>query len=330
LNEEAASLDWTRSRSHTLSGRKVSNHCKEELHFDVTSSNAGQKIGGTLGSLASARASSVAAAYSRFLKSSSEEPCPPNKSESSCAAVEPDPDDGELKGALKKIIAEPDPDETLMMENYAKAPLESIDDEEPDPDDSLDKDNLMMFGPDPDDSLDKDNKMLFEPDPDDSMISIKKCDSNNLQVVEAPKIAKSDANDLGINMADTNNRNVLEPDPDDSKSSQMMIGDNLVEPDPDSSEVVSGTNNSGENGVVEAEPDPEDDMDGLRRIEDSAATICSRIQRTIEMLKSEATPVEASSVHQTLVKIIRFVYVPFFLLIHAACTLHTCRLKFYF
>jgi len=167
LNEEAASLDWTKSRSHTLSGRKISNHYEEELHFDVTTSNDGQKLGGASDSLASARASSVAAAYGRFLNSFSEEPSVPNKNETSYAAVEPDPDDGELKGDPKWIIAEPGPDDTLMIENYAKAPLVTIDDEEPDPDDSLDKDNTMMFESDPDDSLDKDNKMLFEPDPAD-------------------------------------------------------------------------------------------------------------------------------------------------------------------
>lgn len=270
LNQEAVSLDWTKSRSHTLSGRSISDHYEEMLHREVTSLNSGQKLGGALNLLASARASSVTAAYIRFLNAPSEEPYPPSEGQSSDATVEPDPDDDELKGVPEKIIAEPDPDDTLMIENFEMPPLES---------------SVDHGEPDPDDSLHKDNQMTFEPDPDDSEIPIK-CDPINVQVVEAAKIA--------------------EPDPDDSILAQRKTAKKLVEPDPDdSTQVVSSSNDSAENGSVKAEPDPDDNMDGLQRIEEPAAAICSRIQRAIEMLRSEATLVEASSTLQTLVKIIR-------------------------
>lgn len=268
LNQEVSSLDWTKSRSHTLSGRSISGHYEEILQYEVTSSNSGTKLGGASNSMATARASSVAAAYSRLLNASSEEPCTPTEGQLCDATVEPDPDDDELKGVTEMITAEPDPDDTLMVENYVAPPLESsIDYEEPDPDDSLHKDTQMMF----------------EPDPDDPEIQIK-CEPSSLHVVEASKI--------------------IEPDPD---YSQRKTTEKLMEPDPDDkSEVSSSSIDSAQNGIVKAELDPNDDMDGLQRIEEPAAAICSRIQRAIEMLRSEATPVEASAALQTLVKIIRF------------------------
>ena len=59
-------------------------------------------------------------------------------------------------------------------------------------------------------------------------------------------------------------------------------------------------------------PDPNDHMDEsnneeLQRMEEPVATICSRLQKAIEMLRSEVTPAEATSALQTLFKIIRFV-----------------------
>lgn len=269
LNQEAASLDWTKSRSYSLSGHSISDHYEEMLHREVASSNSGQKLRGALNLSASARASSVAAAaYGRFLNAPSGEPNLPSESQLSDATEEPDPDDDELKGVPEKIIAEPDPDDTLMIESYEMPSLESsVDHEEPDPDDSLHKDTQMMF----------------EPDPDDPEIQIK-CEPSSLHVVEASKI--------------------IEPDPD---YSQRKTTEKLMEPDPDDkSEVSSSSIDSAQNGIVKAELDPNDDMDGLQRIEEPAAAICSRIQRAIEMLRSEATPVEASAALQTLVKIIRF------------------------
>lgn len=269
LNQEASSLDWTKSRSHTLSGRSISDHYEEMLLREVTSTNSGKKLGGASISLASARASSVAAAYSRTLNAPSEEPYPLS-GQLSDATVEPDPDDDELKGVPEKIIAEPDPDDTLMIENYVMPPFES---------------SVYREEPDPDDSSHKDNPMMLEPDPDDLETPIK-CDPNNLHVVEAVKIT--------------------EPDPDDSLLAQRNTAKKLMEPDPDDNfEVVSCSSDSAENGIVIAESDLDDNMDGLQRIEEPAAAVCSRIQRAIEMLRSEATPVEASSALQTLVKIIR-------------------------
>ncbi|ONK69273.1 uncharacterized protein A4U43_C05F21130 [Asparagus officinalis] len=331
LNEEAATLDWTKSRSHTLTGRKISDHYEQELDLGVSSSSSGQKLGGTFNSLGSARASSVAAAYSRFLNAPSEEL---HASDSlSDATLEPDPDDSELKGVVEKTTAESNPDDTLMIENY----------EEPDLDDS---------------SLDIDNQMMVESDLFNSMRFIDGC---GMRVIKTAKVADPDSDESDFTVICSDPRNVPEPDPDDCISDQKMTGDKVVEsnpddssevvsnysdsasnammrktePDPeDSSEVVTSSNNSESSGATEAEPgnefmepdpgsgseivlnsnnsaldgvmkvepDPDDD---LQVIEEPGAAICSRIQRAIDRLRSEATSLDATSALQLLIKIIR-------------------------
>ncbi|XP_012830116.1 PREDICTED: uncharacterized protein LOC105951263 [Erythranthe guttata] len=68
LNKEAANLDWTRSRGHTLSGVTNSQHYEDE--FDSTSNaTPSQKIGGQASALPNARAASVSAAFERLANS---------------------------------------------------------------------------------------------------------------------------------------------------------------------------------------------------------------------------------------------------------------------
>lgn len=288
LNEEAASLDWTKSQGYTLSGRKISNHYDEEVHLGSGSFNAGQKLGGASRSLASARASSVAAAYSRFLHSAPEESDLSNKGHLS-EAVEPDPDDAEV-GVKGQMSSEPDPDDAFMIENYSLPQLAS---------------SVDGGKGDPDGSLDKDEKMMIEPDPDDSVLSIGQDDPNRFQVEESARTAEPIDSDTESKMVVVDHRTVLESD--DSVFAQTMIGMEFAEPDPDdSSEVVSSPDDSVSN-VVKSEPDPDDHEDDFQRIEEPVAAICSRIQRAIKKLQSEASPVEASSALQTLVRIIRFV-----------------------
>lgn len=67
LNQEAASLDWTRSTSHTLNGARFSREQEEELSYSGESENLSRKLGGKgIEQLADARSSSVAAAYRRL------------------------------------------------------------------------------------------------------------------------------------------------------------------------------------------------------------------------------------------------------------------------
>ncbi|KAK6142415.1 hypothetical protein DH2020_022763 [Rehmannia glutinosa] len=93
LNKEAATLDWTKSRGHTLSGGSRSRYYEEEsdISSNVISS---QKLGGQAPVLLNARAASVNAAFERIANTpntfsrSSEEHGNQNVSE-------PDPDDCE-------------------------------------------------------------------------------------------------------------------------------------------------------------------------------------------------------------------------------------------
>lgn len=340
LNEEATSLDWTKSRSHTLSGHKITDHYEDELYLGVSSNDEGQKLGGTLNSLVSARASSVAAAYGRFLSATSSAGLVGhqetahhslNDDHKTLTTIEPDPDDGELKGNLENKHAEPDPDDAQALDNDVmhvdfimdsselSSEFSMLDEHgEPDPDDRLD--NGRMFEPDPDDSHAVDSVVPSdEPDPDDSVVG---------EVMRSFEEPGSDH--IRSNRISEDCQNMSEPDPDDPiatgtiKDAKQMedtyVREKFVEPDPDelAKEMVLITGSIMEpcaQGLqatesLKAEPDPDDHMggldnQGLQRIEDPVAAICSRLQRAIEMLRSEVTPAEATSALKTLFKIIR-------------------------
>ncbi|CAN0897516.1 DNA-dependent metalloprotease WSS1 homolog 2 [Linum grandiflorum] len=171
LNQEAATLDWTKAKGHTLSG--VSNSADYEDDFDdanyIVSS---QKLGGDVSDqMESARASSVAAAYRRLANVSeasemdepdpddSNEPHPDEKlfdhdkvedesdrdDQSLCRKEEPDPDDHEESAGTKDegqtwrepglvpngATAEPDPDDSGVLLSQETAMMQ-IDEPEPD------------------------------------------------------------------------------------------------------------------------------------------------------------------------------------------------------
>ncbi|KAK8955771.1 hypothetical protein KSP40_PGU001307 [Platanthera guangdongensis] len=71
LNEEAADLDWTKSRSHSLTSRNVSNRYEDVVGhlLDDAPDDTGHKLGGGSNLFATARASSVAAAFDRYSSS---------------------------------------------------------------------------------------------------------------------------------------------------------------------------------------------------------------------------------------------------------------------
>jgi hypothetical protein len=76
---------------------------------------------------------------------------------------------------------------------------------------------------------------------------------------------------------------MAEPDPDD-----------LVTPTPELSTLQT------------YEPDPDDEE--LQRINGAMASVCNRLQKALEMLKSEVSPMQSTSILQTLLKIIRYAY----------------------
>ncbi|KAF5176469.1 Ubiquitin and wlm domain-containing metalloprotease [Thalictrum thalictroides] len=367
LNREAASLDWTRSKGHTLSGLRRSDHYEEEF-FEETG-RISQKLGGkTTDEMATARATSVAAAHRRIVSSFN------NSVKGQDVKVEPDPDDID-----SEMHVEPDPDDSTM-----KVERQQEDEKnphcEPDPDDEFVLEdstvgktisNYRLAEPDPDDSLKTENTndrnhpsvvsqelhandavmkgpmseiwKFGELDPDVLNLVCGELDPNRIQ-----SEPYSDESNLG--KATWECGRSVEPDLDDSLINRHMqhedscllesgedvshINKMQKEPEPDDSSVEKAAGQCGSNvghvphaftrnGVLQHEPDPdakiEDIMDTsnssydltnsndqeLQRIQDPVSVICTRLQKAIEMLKSEVNPAEATLVLQTLFKIIR-------------------------
>ncbi|RZR76336.1 hypothetical protein BHM03_00001045 [Ensete ventricosum] len=231
---------------------------------------------------------------------------------------EPDPDDS----LDNKNISEPDPDDSLNNKDIS----------EPDPDDCLDSKNKSE--PDPDDS--SDIKNMSEPDPDDSharglIVSRREPDPDDTLGSEDIKLAKeTDSAGARSNKVDRSSPRDSEPDPDDSLNNVLLdaqmeethLGKHYGEPDLDHSvkDMVSGDHERLQQSA-EGPPaneksmavDHVNDVDNqeLQRIEEPAALFCSRLQRAIDVLQSEATPLQATSVLQTLFKIIRFLILNF-------------------
>lgn len=330
LNQEAVALDWTKSRGHTLSGVRHTSHHEDDL-FVGDSRSFSQKLGGNISDqLASARASSVAAAYRRLANASAnslgisevhEEPDPDDsglimlgESHHTVSAAkgsldiespsrdqwkghEPDPDDD--SGCENKL--EPDPDdsqdgEPLEPENYSDpAMVQQVSPkklaatnpyEEPDPDDSetawksgvvVEPESLCSQLMEVDDTVQL-RKTSAEPDPDDSEAELK------------IKIANDTTEDQGHLY-----KAQREPDPDELLANEVV----QQEPDPDDNLVQLQEISS----MKIDEPDPDDQE--LRSIQDTVTVVCSRLQKAIEMLLAEVSPLEATTVLQTLFKIIR-------------------------
>lgn len=315
-----------------MSGVRHTSHYEDEL-FVGDSWSFSQKLGGNISDqLASARASSVAAAYRRLVNASA------NSLGASEVHEEPDPDDsglimlgeshhtGSAKGSLDIEIPrryqwgghEPDPDDDFGYQNNL----------EPDPDDSQDGEPLEPENySDPVMVQQVSPKKLAvtnpyeEPDPDDSETSWKS------GVVVEPESLCSQLMEVDdtIQLRKTS----AEPDPDDSEAKRKIkIANDTMEdqrhlykaqrePDPDESlanEVILQEPDPDDNLVQPQEisnmkidePDPDDQE--LRRIQDPVTVVCSRLQKAIEMLRAEVSPLEATAVLQTLFKIIRYGY----------------------
>ncbi|XP_062009342.1 uncharacterized protein LOC133725943 isoform X2 [Rosa rugosa] len=279
LNQEAESLDWTRSRGHTLSGARYTEHY--ENSYVGERSNSSHKLGGNMpDQLASARASSVAAAYHRLATASDDsisevheqshldgfafhvhEKDEHKNFSGSRKNVEPDPDN--LEACLKcDIIAEPEPLHPQEMEILESRfqPRNNVD--EPDPDDcDVKRDDLGSNS----------NGNITRPGKDESLVTeTTKYEANLRKAYE-------------------------EPDPDASMSNGIIqpvsrSNDNLVFPNEISSMQID-------------EPDPDDQE--IQIIQDPVSVACKRMQKTIEMLQAEVNPTQATTVLQTLFKIIR-------------------------
>ncbi|KAF3331061.1 hypothetical protein FCM35_KLT04415 [Carex littledalei] len=255
LTEEAASLDWTRSKGHTLNGRKNFNSYDEEEFSDAPANPIIANIlGGEVNSSATPRASSVAAAYRRFINISASNP-----DQAGCRN-EPDPD--EMTSEPTRSV-EPVTEDLKMMVTVS----------EPDPDDTLTEMNLTLPSK-VDRSTDNSEKLI---PPTEADLVTKEVIMEELNLYE---------------------KNLMEPDPDDSTA--VVKYQKEMKMDQESHTELH----------LSSEPDPDDRIDGLKsediqRIEEPVAEICLRLQKAIQIIRSEVNPVEVPAVLQTLSKIIR-------------------------
>ncbi|XP_059276943.1 uncharacterized protein LOC132031098 isoform X1 [Lycium ferocissimum] len=295
LTEEAAKLDWTKSTGHTLSGHNLQHYEDEEdndNHIGLS-----HKLGGQT-SVFNARASSVAAAYNRLAQASTNnsEEIEMHQASNAGDSLEKQLNDVKVEsseqqnGVFSADVpsgnqrkSEPDPDDyeagspmehkphiELNSDDYKmrsrSPPLEANLSEEPDPDDS---------------SAEKHNTgspVFSEPDPDEHAMGIEK-------KVTAGQNGHVNEEETG-SFTQTNGDDFPE-------------GNKLVEPYNSDKDIIP----DGVSSTVIDEPDPDDQE--LQRIQDPVAIICSRLQKAIDVLRSQANPLEASRVMQTILKIIR-------------------------
>ncbi|XP_048434419.1 uncharacterized protein LOC103955016 [Pyrus x bretschneideri] len=286
LNQEAESLDWTRSTSHTLSGVRYPERYEEDFIVGDRS-NSSQKLGGNISDrLPSARSASVVAAYHRM------------------ATVSHD--------SVSEAHEESHPDDSgSNMQKESK--LQKNPDIEPDPD--AQSDNQNKFEPSPDDSQGTNESSsqftgsgtLFgkdfrgqarnnvdEPDPDDLDAKADNLGYGSFGNIIRPKHDSSLVTET-IKHEDNPRKAYYEPDPDDSQSNGVNQADldpdtNLVHPQDTSRMQID-------------EPDPDDQE--FQRIQDPVTIFCKRLQENIMMLQAEVNPTQATRVLQTLFKIIR-------------------------
>lgn len=286
MNKEAESLDWTKSRGHTLNGTKIINDYEEDHLFDETE-NLFQRLGGNQSdNLGNARESSVAAAYRRLSHTSGNSDVGVSK-----LSEEPDPDDmvdvfDETKQPnLPKSQAdscskfEPDPDDTTedcareLYPGHSGFPSNSRDASAPEHHSGGMEITTDLAHPAADDD---------EPDPDDLETRTSSREVENMKIT----------ND--IEMSDGNlkrPRGELNAD----ETMQATSDPNNAEPYPDYNLVVTERET-----VIEVdEPDPDDQE--IQRIQDSVTIISNRLKKAINALESEAT-----NVLQMLLKIVRY------------------------
>lgn len=301
LTEEAAKLDWTKSRGHTLSDHNLQYYEDDEDNDNLI--GLSHKLGGQT-SVFNARASSVVAAYSRLAQASTNPSEAIEMHQASNAGdslqsnhldalvekqlddvkvvsvdvpsddqrkSEPDPHDCETGSPMKhEPQIELSPDDHKMRS--LPPPLEAKLSEEPDPDDcSAEK-------------LNTGTPSSLEPDPDEHTMGIEK------KVTAGQNCHAS----LGHHVNEEERGSLTHTNQDD-----FPLGIKLVEPCTNNKDIIP----DGISSTLIDEPDPDDQE--LQRIQDPVAIICSRLQKAIGVLRSQANPLEASRVVQTILKIIR-------------------------
>ncbi|KAJ8749379.1 hypothetical protein K2173_018869 [Erythroxylum novogranatense] len=313
LNQEAASLDWTKSRGHNLSRVKHPEH-DTETFYGAESISVSQKLGGSmLDQLASAREASVAAACRRLANA------PVTDSMETELLGEPDPDDSSL------ILPG---NYHLDMEKLSNKMEPSYDIDEPDPDDmeakpdklrdqayinkaskELDSDEchakFQYSDPNADNGLvalwDSSNMQIDDPDPDD--VERQRCYESLPAVWDRLLTAiETLRTEIKITESTMNLETLLKKikneiaHPNSIKSKRFCEGkENLYR--------RMGSIKSNTEPDQDDEPDP-DDLD-IQIVENPISVVCDHLQKVIETLGAEIKPVKAIVDLQALLKIIR-------------------------
>lgn len=344
LNEEAATLDWTKAKGHSLTGVKHSLYSEREISSHASSS---QKLGGQVSTFSNASAASVAAAYHRFTNTSN------NDLGGSRVQTEPGKDDPglaisqehkfmHLEEKIETSISHTDsvqkwsdardasprgfvPDdnehkEFMESEPYLHSNTEPHDDhpevaatpalitmaseELPPKDLVMPVIDGMLAGSESSgateflDNLDDLKLISLEQQPDDSKLRENQVDFKNS---EKPDSDKSPSEDMKNEMQDAfvAESSCGEPDPDDSKASTVVQSEH----DPDTDINVFSKGNM-ESQVIKPTPDSDDTV--LQIIQDPVTALCGRLQKAIEMLRSEQDPSAAASILNTIFRILRY------------------------
>ncbi|XP_022632518.1 uncharacterized protein LOC106779980 isoform X4 [Vigna radiata var. radiata] len=206
LNQEASSLDWTRSASHTLSGVRNTSTYEDDIIADKSS--IPQKLGGNrTDQLISARESSVAAAYHRLANVS------PNKLGGSELNQELDP------GYSSHSLSEKKSDCMISASKEIKDIEMAVTNNkeyrgEPDPDDHII--NGMNHEPDPDDS----HHVLYSETSTGNMVAsytyISNQDTSEASTESIAPIIETVPNDV-VPTPELSTLQTNEPDPDDQE-----------------------------------------------------------------------------------------------------------------
>ncbi|KAL0311279.1 UNVERIFIED_CONTAM: hypothetical protein Sangu_2422600 [Sesamum angustifolium] len=295
LNEEAATLDWSKSKGHTLSGITHSRHYEEEfgIRSHVTSS---QKLGGQAPILPNARAASVNAAFERLantstmLSSSSEERV---ESYSTDGVQEPTAVPDPVVH-VNQEIAEPDPDdckdcESMVLEPFVESrdshmltdtALENERYEQSNPDNS----GVGPIGPNSNGEIQR-SVAILEPELDDSGEGPNHSRFQNKVQLDQVDFLMPTSTELPSHVSSAPG----EPHTNDYHAEEMQTEDDPGKAIPK---------------IQNVEPDPDDPE--LQIIQDPVTLFCGRLQSAIQSLKSEAKPSETGTILQTLIKIIRY------------------------
>lgn len=349
LNEEAANLDWTKAKGHTLTGVKHSLYSDREINSHGSSS---QKLGGQVSTFSNASAASVAAAYHRIANASS------NDLEASYIQKEPGKDDSRLtisqehKHMHLEEKMETSITHTDSVQKWSDAHDSSYGGFTPDPDDSEGKE-VMISEPSlhtggngsntvPQDdhsevtalktvageelppkdllvvpvidgiiagsessgateclgNLDELKLISLEPQPDDSKLRENEVDYKDAERPDCD-ISPPEDNKNEMQAAFVSESFSGEPDPDDSQASTEVQSEH----GPDADINVFPKSNMSESEVSKPTRDSDDTV--LQIIQDPVTALCGRLQKAIEMLRSELDPSAAASTLHTIFRILR-------------------------